>query len=121
MSTIKGKGIPTRNTKGAIGDTYVDSSSGRQYKCVNAYGALGQFEYTWKPMKNEQGKVEVKETKPAKPVAEKKVEVKPVEEPKAEPVVEEKVEEVVEEPVKEEVKETKQRTNYAAAYNKKSK
>lgn len=129
MSKITGKGIPTRKTKGAIGDIYTDTSSGRQYKCTNAYGVNGQFDYTWRAIKSEpvqNGKVDVK------PVESKVVPETKVEEPAKEEVVE-KVEEPVKvdaepvaEPEKEEVKDEapakgKKRTNYAAAYDKKSK
>lgn len=132
MSTIKGKGIPTRKTKGAIGDIYIDSTTGKQYKCTNAYGVNGEFDYTWRAEKQESvqnGKVEVK---PAKPVESKVVPEKKVEEPVKEEVVEtakapvEAEGVIVAEPEKGEVKEEvpatgKKRTNYAAAYDKKSK
>lgn len=125
MSTIKGKGIPTRKTKGAIGDIYIDSTTGKQYKCTNAYGVNGEFDYTWRAEKQESvqnGKVEVK---PAKPVESKVVPEKKVEEPvkvevEAEPVAEPEKEEVKEEALAEQAK-AKKRTNYAAAYDKKSK
>ena len=56
MATIKGKGFPTRQTQGGIGDIYVDITTGRQYKCTNAYKAStaadGKGDYTWTPTKN---------------------------------------------------------------------
>lgn len=129
MSKITGKGIPTRKTAGAIGDIYADTSTGKQYKCTNAYGVHGQFDYTWRAIKAEpvqNGKVETK----AESKVEKKVEEKPVvTEAKSEEPAEEKVEEPVKEVKADEpVVETeeppakgKKRTNYAAAYDKKSK
>ena len=115
MSKIKGKGVPTRKTAGAIGDIYIDTNTGRQYKCTNAYGVNSNYDYTWTPLKVEPVKVEQKPEPKAEKKAEKKVEAK-VEEPVAEPTKEEAVEETETEEV-----EGKKRTNYSAAYNKKSK
>ena len=132
MSTIKGKGIPTRKTQGAIGDIYVDSTTGKRYKCTNAYGVNGEFDYTWRAEKQEPAQNAKVEPAPVKQKAapEKKVEEpvkEEVDEPAKAPVEVEA--EVIAEPAKEEVKEeapaeqpkTKKRTNYAAAYDKKSK
>lgn len=126
MSLIKGKGAPTRSTKGAIGDIYVDLGTGKQYKCVNAYGVHGQFDYTWKLQNG--SPVNVQEIKQESKKPESKVEkkVEPKEEPKVEPVVEAPVVEETEaknegEPVAPVETASKPRTNYAAAYNKKSK
>ncbi len=107
MSVIKQSGIPTRKTKGAIGDIYIDTKTGNQYTCTFAYSVNGDCDCTWIPVKG---------------VEEKVVEVKPVE-----PVVKEQEIDIVEE-VKEEVVETKEveevkdtpkpRTNYAKPYQK---
>ena len=37
MKYLKGNGVPTRKTIGAIGDIYVDENTGIQYKCTFAY------------------------------------------------------------------------------------
>lgn len=126
MSKIKGVGAPTRKTKGGIGDIYIDQTTGKKYKCTGSYGsARYEAEYDWKavnePVKNGPNPVAAKETK-----METKVDETPVKEVEVEVEVEEKAEEVaeeitdetsVEEPKK--PKQNKQRTNYAAAYNKK--
>lgn len=53
MAEIKGKGLPTRNTKGALGDIYVDTNTGIKYKCTGSYSisthAESNKEYEWKP------------------------------------------------------------------------
>lgn len=91
MAIIKGKGVPTRKTAGALGDIYIDTASGKRFKCMGAYNisSLGvtQKDYDWK--KESSDNVVEQPVPEVKPVKE---EVK--EEPKAEVV-----EEVKEEPV----------------------
>lgn len=50
MAEIIGTGAPTKGTKAAVGDTYIDESTGKQYKCVMAYrtSLKKEFEYQWK-------------------------------------------------------------------------
>ena len=52
MSEIKNNGAPTMKTKGAVGDVYIDISTGAQYKCTGSYGIGGQTEYEWKKLNN---------------------------------------------------------------------
>ena len=87
MNQLKGNGIPTKKTKGALGDIYTDTSTGKKYKCVFSYrdNDDAAFDCQWKELNNEktvqEGKsvekpVEKKDVK--KPVAEEvKEEVKP--------------------------------------------
>lgn len=116
MQKIEGKGVPTRKTKGAIGDVFINMLTKKMYKCTNAYEANGQCDYTWRAL---DGKSAVEEAKPEPEVkaeqAEEKIETE------VEAVAEEE-QAPVEEP-KEKVKQSKgkQRTNYSAAYDEKSK
>ena len=50
MAEIRGTGAPTKRTKAAVGDLYIDESTGKQYKCVMAYrtSLKEEFEYQWK-------------------------------------------------------------------------
>lgn len=52
MTTIKRKGMPNRQTKGALGTIYIDTETGDKYKCTQAYScstvAGVQYEYEWK-------------------------------------------------------------------------
>lgn len=129
MAKIKGVGGPTRKTKGSVGDIYTDTATGNKYKCEGSYGSANhEAEYYWRALEEEEGaKSTFRIPNPLKAKAEKVEEV-------VEPVVEAPTEEVIEEPVSEgndgepveetpveEPKQTKgkkQRTNYAAAYNK---
>lgn len=127
MAVIREKGMPTRNTKGGVGDIYIDVTTGRQFKCTSAYGSSVQSDYGWTPIRNGQtvaapsqpAKVETKVEAPVEAKKEVKEEVK--EEVKPEPKKSSKpskqqkakAKEPAEE-VKEEVK--TQRTNYSAAY-----
>jgi hypothetical protein len=85
MGILKGKGAPTRNTPGFIGDRYIDTDTKNVYKCVFAYKApFNDPEYEWKPTDD------IPVTVEEKPV----IKEKPVEEVSEEEVVEEvKVEE----------------------------
>lgn len=84
MSEIKGKGIPTRQTKGAMGDIYVDTATGMKYKCTGSYSitthANSTKDYEWKPvkpvLKNAQKPAEPKPHESAKQQVETKVEEK---------------------------------------------
>ena len=121
MNKLKGTGIPTRKTEGAIGDIYTDTATGKQYKCVFSYreNTTGEFDCQWKPMdvKNpEQGKpMDVKNPEQGKPV-----DVKNPEQGKATGKIEvkENIEPKPESP-KETTKKPAGKTNYAAAFNKK--
>ena len=49
MATIKGHGVPNRNTKGALGDKYHDLNTGKVYVCVNAFrDSVGTVDYNWR-------------------------------------------------------------------------
>lgn len=54
MTEIKEKGLPTRQTKGALGDIYVDTNTGLKYKCTGAFSVTthveSKKEYEWKPL-----------------------------------------------------------------------
>ena len=121
MAQLTGKGIPTRKTKGAIGDIYTDTATGKKYECTFAYrdNSDCMFDCQWKEIieKNAETKKDV----PKAPAAEKKEEVKtetadkeglktkesPVETPEKEASVQKPT--------------PKNRTNYAAYGNKKDK
>lgn len=99
MNKLKGTGIPTRKTEGAIGDIYTDTATGKHYKCVFSYreNTTGEFDCQWKPM-------DVKNPEQSKTIGE--TEVKKTIEPKPESP-------------KETPNKPAGKTNYAAAYNKK--
>lgn len=50
MATINGDGVPSKNTPGAVGDVYTDSSTGHKYKCTFSYRSAmdGIFDCEWK-------------------------------------------------------------------------
>lgn len=102
MATNRQKGVPTRNTKGSVGDTYIDLNTGKVYKCVFAYCSNGQNDYSW--VVDENAKQEPVKREPVRVETPKPV-VKSIEEPVEEetPVVEE---------------ESKPRPNYAKQYQK---
>lgn len=82
MGILKGKGAPTRNTPGFIGDRYIDTDTKNVYKCVFAYKApFNDPEYEWKPTDDIPVTVE---EKPVEEVSEEEVveEVKVEESPK---------------------------------------
>ena len=94
MGIIKGNGAPTRKTLGALGDIYIDSSTGKRYKCMFAYrsDSDNDFDCEWKEMKKNKVQTdslygETKEEPRTEPVEETKEEPKtePVEETKEEP------------------------------------
>lgn len=103
MSVIKQKGVPTRKTKGAVGDVYINTQTGDKYNCTFAYNDGINAEYTWHPT----GKTTVaKEEKPVVAEVKQPAKVEPVE------VKVEVEEESIEQP------ETgKQRTNYSKHFN----
>lgn len=107
MNQLKGNGVPTKKTKGALGDIYTDTSTGKKYKCVFSYrdNDDADFDCQWKEL-----------SEVTKPVT--KSVVKPVVEEK--PVEKKEVKKPVAEEVKEEVKPKPHtgKTNYAA-YSKK--
>ena len=50
MATIKGKGAPTRNTAGAVGDFYIDTDTRNTYECKFACKmSFRDPEYEWYP------------------------------------------------------------------------
>ena len=104
MATIKEKGQPTRQTKGAVGDIYTNIITGKSYKCTNAFRVGDEGDYFWAPIEN---KEEAAVT--AEPVKEtKKPEVK-AEEAKVDG-------EPVEAPAQEAKSSKKQKVNYAKAF-----
>lgn len=109
MAIIKQKGAPNRNTKGSIGDIYIDTKTGNAYKCTFAYMVNGQCDCSW--ALDEGMKVDVVEPKPAGNVAK----VEPVIE---KTVVEEPVQEVKNDVVAEKPAHQPRRTDYAS-YGKK--
>lgn len=113
MSIIKGKGIPSRETKGAIGDTYINVLTGIKYKCVDSYKISGMNSETvycnWKRIGVEQKAAETKPTEEVK-APENVTEEKTVEN---EPVEEEAIKNAGPEPVAEP---KRKRSNYADAY-----
>ena len=52
MANIKGNGVPTKNTKGSVGDIYTDTKTGQKYKCVFAYlyEPDDRYDTEWKKM-----------------------------------------------------------------------
>lgn len=124
MSTINGKGLPSRSTAGSIGDIYIDITTGRRYKCVDSYGisTLGKktYYYNWKLVgvdESAKEKAPVKEE--TKTQENHKKDEKPVEE-STEEVKDETVEAKEEPKATTSKKESKgNRTNYAAAYDSK--
>ena len=105
MTVIKGKGKPTKNTKGSIGAIYIDTDSGSKYKCTSSYSCHTlkgvTEEYEWEPTVQENVKPAVS---------------KPVKEPEKPTANEE-----TSEPVKNNGanKQQKQKQNYTQYYNKK--
>jgi hypothetical protein len=54
-SIIRGQGAPTANTEGAVGQIYVDTDSGIQYRCIEAEKRTGykldKINYVWQERK----------------------------------------------------------------------
>lgn len=73
MTGLKGKGLPTRKTIGAIGDIYTDTNTGKQYKCTFAYRSNNDddFDCDWTELKGKgvAQKVEEKKEEPKPEVA----------------------------------------------------
>lgn len=82
MTKREGKGAPTRQTFGAIGDIYTDTETGEEYVCTFAYRSSGDKDYDcqWKKT----GNVGHVDTIPAKPVPPRTSEIVTVEKPKEE-------------------------------------
>ena len=109
MATIKGNGVPTRTTKGAIGDKYQDTTTGKMYVCTNAFrDSVGTAEYSWRIVDK------------IPPITLNKPTVKPQVEKKPEPVVVEEPTVVEEEPEVsvEPASQERPRTNYSKPYHK---
>lgn len=89
MNQLKGNGVPTKKTKGALGDIYTDTSTGKKYKCVFSYrdNDADDFDCQWKELSEETKPVTKSVVKPV--VEEKHVEKKEVKKPVAEEVKEE--------------------------------
>lgn len=53
MSISKNIGAPNKSTAGAVGDIYLDITTGDEYKCIFAYrdNLLMPFNYSWKKIK----------------------------------------------------------------------
>ena len=53
MNRIEGKGKPTRTTKGAVGDEYVDTDTRLRYKCTFAFcdSISNEVVYEWNQMR----------------------------------------------------------------------
>lgn len=107
MATIREKGQPTRQTKGAVGDIYTNIITGKSYKCTNAFCVGDEGDYFWAPIESkEEAAVTAEPVKETKKPA-KKTEAK-VEEPAAEEAKNDG--EPVEAPAK------KQKVNYSKAF-----
>lgn len=121
MAQLTGKGIPTRKTKGAIGDIYTDTATGKKYECTFAYrdNSDCMFDCQWKEIieKNAETKKDV----PKAPAAEKKEEVKAETAVKEELKTKESPVETPEEEAAVQKPTSKNRTNYAAYGSKKNK
>lgn len=136
MEPIKGKGMPTRSTVGSIGDIYIDTETGKRYKCTGSYGdsVHKTSDYEWKPATD----LGVSGPKPVPPVKEEpkaaavepaKEEDKTEEKPSPKPAKPQrnKTTKTTDKPLKEEtaVEPTEDaeptRVNYAASYDKKTK
>lgn len=49
MATIANNGKPTIKTAGSVGDIYVNTNTGKRYRCDFAYkDAFGASEFTWR-------------------------------------------------------------------------
>ena len=62
MADVTGKGIPTRETLGAIGDIYTDVNTKKQYKCTFAYRNNDDrnFACEWKQIKETHSSIKEK-------------------------------------------------------------
>ena len=121
MAQLIGKGAPTRKTKGAMGDIYTDTTTGKKYECTFAYrdNSDCMFDCQWKEIIEKNA--EVKKDVPKAPAAEKKEEVKVETAVKEELKTEETPVETPEEEASVQKPASKNRTNYAAYGNKKNK
>jgi hypothetical protein len=104
MGVIKQKGVPTRKTKGAVGDIYINTQNGDKYKCTFAYNDGVNWECTWYPVDKDAVVKEEKVVEPKQPVHVETVKVEePIDHPDAEVEPTDNV---------------KQRTNYSKHFNK---
>lgn len=113
MAQLKDNGVPTRKTKGALGDIYTDINTGKKYKCVFSYrdDVNGDFDCQWREI------IEVGK-KPVKKNEAPKQEVKDVVEKKKSTEELTKHEETKEDPIKPETKKHVGKSNYTSYYNK---
>lgn len=110
MAQLTGKGIPTRKTKGAIGDIYTDTATGKKYECTFAYrdNSDCMFDCQWKEIIEKNAETKKEEVKAETAVKEElKTKESPVETPEEEAAVQKPT--------------SKNRTNYAAYGSKKNK
>lgn len=122
MAQLTGKGVPTRKTKGAIGDIYTDTTTGKKYECTFAYrdNSDCMFDCQWKEIIEKNA--EVKKDALKTPVAEEEEEIKVETAVKEEEAnTEEHPVETTEEEAAVQKPASKNRTNYAAYGNKKNK
>lgn len=81
MAVIKKVGAPTRTTKGAVGDTYIDLKERKAYGCVSAYqSTTGSVDYVWRAKEDlveEDVEAEVKEAPTPEPQVEEQVNDRP--------------------------------------------
>lgn len=64
MAKLTGSAVPTRETKGALGDIYTDLRTGIRYKCTFAYSSRDDEYYEWKNIgRGEKSSVEDKVVK----------------------------------------------------------
>lgn len=112
MAQLTGKGAPTRKTMGAIGDTYIDTTTKKMYECVFSYrdNTDNDFDCQWKELnKKFNGEIPKKHD----------IKKDEIDTEDAENTHEDSGEEVVEEP---ENKQSKNgRVNYSAYSNRKKK
>lgn len=106
MANLKSAGVPTRNTVGAMGDIYTDTTTGKKYECIFAYrdNTDSEFDCQWKELVDDTKTVVEEETETAE--TSEKIESKLEIKSESEPLTEQK--------------DSKRRTNYMAAYNKKN-
>ena len=127
MAQITNKGIPNRQTKGALGDIYTDTNTGKKYKCTGAYiyntVSESKAEYDWKPIIDINGITKSKSTPSNIGKQDKKVDkvVKPAfVEPDILPVSEEVVEKETPKPERRDSKTAgKHKGNYNKYYQQK--
>lgn len=101
MAKLTGIGAPSRKTKGAVGDIYIDKNTGIEYTCTFAYksGDEEEFECDWKKSINKEKAQtasvygEIKNKDEAKVDTDSVKKVEGIKEPQKEPEVTDKNEE----------------------------